>query len=156
MRLNDIKNILKEESLETQTVEDLWGENKDSASFYQNSTQYQVRPIKGTNPVQYEAFSVVGDTRKPFGKFTAEKLADQLEPLRPKQTPDAEGFITYVDATKVEAFEYKGDPIKVVLGKEGGARLNNGDYVIRSNDGNNFVYSIEKASTFKAGLTKVE
>lgn len=147
---------IKEDALDTNTVEDLWDANKDKSSWYGSTAQYIVRPIKDTNPVQYEAFTVNGDTRKPFGKFTAEKLAKALEPIRAKQTPDAEGFTSYVDPDKVEAFQYKGDPIKVVLGKEGGARLNNGDYVIRSNDGNNFVYSIEKSSTFEASLQKVD
>lgn len=147
---------LKEDALDTNTVEDLWTANKDKASWYGSTTQYIVRAIKDSNPTQYEAFTVSGDARKPFGKFTAEKLAKALEPIRPKQTPDAEGFTIYVDPDKVEAFQYKGDPIKVVLGKEGGARLNNGDYVIRSNDGNNFTYSIEKSSTFEASLQKVD
>lgn len=144
---------INEEALETQNIEDVWAENSDSASYYKNSTQYQVRQITGSNPPKYEAFAVVGDQRKPFGKFTTDELKSTLEPIRAGQKPDAEGFTTYVDPEKVEAFKYSGDPIKVMIGKTGG-RLTSGDYVVRSNDGNNFLYSIEKASTFEATLTK--
>lgn len=145
---------LHEEALETKTAEDLWSENGDAAAYYTYSSQYLVRPIKNTSPQQYEAFSVEGDSRKPFGKFTADKLKATLEPLRANQKPDAEGFTTYVDPNKVQAFKYAGDPVKVMLGKVG-ARLNNGDYLVRTNDGNDFEYAIEKASEFEATLTKV-
>jgi hypothetical protein len=152
MKLHELKT-LREEALETKKAEDLWAENADSATYFMSTTPYLVRPIKDTSPVQYEAFSVEGDTRKPFGKFTADTLKKALEPSRSGQKPDAEGFITYRDPNKVEAFQYKGDPIKVMLDKIGG-RLNDGDYLVRSNDGNEFEYTIEKASSFEASLTK--
>lgn len=154
MRLHELKT-LREEALETMTAEDLWSENKDASAYYTSSTQYLVRVIKDTSPTKYEAFSVDGDKRTPFGKFTADELKKTLEPVRSGQKPDAEGFTTYIDPNQVEAFQYKGDPMKVMLG-EVGARINNGDYLVRSNDGNNFEYSIEKASSFEATLTKVQ
>lgn len=144
---------IKEEALETQNIEDVWEENKDSTAWYTNSMQYQVRQIPGSSPARYEAFSVVGDQRKPFGKFDAVELKASLEPIRAGQKPDVEGFTTYVDPEKVEAFQYEGEPTKVLIDKIGG-RLNNGDYVVRSNDGNDFKYAIEKSSTFEATLTK--
>lgn len=154
MRLHELKK-LNEEALDTQKAEDLWAENSDSAAYYTSSTQYLVRTIKDSSPTQYEAFSIDGDKRTPFGKFTADKLKRTLEPIRAGQKPDVEGFTTYVDPNKVEAFQYTGDPIKVMMDKIGG-RLNDGDYLVRSNDGNNFEYAIEKASSFEATLTKVE
>ncbi len=163
MKLHELKFIdgrhrlgaLSEEALETKTAEELWDENSDSKAWYVSSTQYLVRPMKDTNPVKYEAFAVDGATKTPFGKFTADELKQTLEPIRAGQKPDAEGFTTYIDPNKVEAFQYSGDPMKVMLGKEG-ARITDGDYLVRSNDGNNFVYSIDKASSFEATLTKVE
>lgn len=155
MRLNDIKKVLSEEALETKKAEDLWSENSDGSAYYTSSTQYLVRVIKDTSPTKYEAFSVDGDKRMPFGKFTADELKKTLEPVRAGQKPDAEGYTTYIDPNQVEAFQYKGDPMKVMLG-DTGARINNGDYLVRSNDGNNFEYAIEKASSFEATLTKVE
>lgn len=154
MRLHELKK-LNEEALDTKKAEDLWADNKDASSYYTSSTQYVVRVIKDTSPTKYEAFSVDGDKRTPFGKFTADELKKTLEPIRAGQKPDAEGFMTYIDPNQVEAFHYKGDPMKVMLG-EVGARINNGDYLVRSNDGNNFSYSIEKASSFEATLSKVE
>jgi hypothetical protein len=144
---------MNEEALETKTAEDLWSENSDGATYFVSTTPYLVRQIKDTSPVQYEAFSIEGDVRKPFGKFTADTLKKVLEPSRSGQKPDAEGFTTYRDPNKVEAFQYKGDPIKVMMDKIGG-RLNDGDYLVRSNDGNDFTYTIEKASSFEASLTK--
>jgi hypothetical protein len=144
---------INEEALETKNIEDLWDENKDDSSFYMNSTQYMVRPIKDSSPTQYEAFSVTGDQRKPFGKFTTAELKATLEPIRPDQTPDAEGFTTYVDPDRVEAIKYKGEAMKVMINKIG-QRLNNGDFIVRSNDGNDFEYAIEQPSEFSATLVK--
>lgn len=156
MRLNDIKNVLREEALDTIKAEDLWAENKDNAGWYATNTAYIVRPVKDTVPQQYEAFSVNGDKRRPFGKFTADELKKTLEPVRGNQTPDVEGFTSYKDPEKVEAFQYTGDATKVMLDTTTGARLSNSDYLIRSNDGNNFEYAIEKASAFEATLSKIE
>jgi hypothetical protein len=147
--------IVKEDALDTKSAEDLWSENADSAAEYRTAAQYLVRPIKGSNPPSFEAFEVTGNQRKPFGKYNAKELDGVLSPIRAGQTPDAEGFTVYVDAESVEAFQYDGDPIKVVLGDEGGQRLSKGDYVIRTNDGNDFKYSIDKASSFEATLKKV-
>lgn len=147
---------INEEALETFTAEDLWSENADSAAWYISNTQYLVRPIKDTSPVKYEAFAIEGSTKMPFGKFTADELKNTLEPIRSGQKPDAEGFTTYVDPNKVQAFQYQGDPVKVLLGKEGGARLSAGDYLVRSNDGNNFMYAVDRAAAFEATLTKVK
>lgn len=155
MRLQELKTFVREEALDTKSAEDLWSENSDGKAYYVSTTPYLVRPIKDTSPTQYEAFSIEGDTRKPFGKFTVDELKKALEPSRSGQKPDAEGFTTYRDPNKVEAFLYKGDPIKVMMGKIGG-RLNDGDYLVRSNDGNNFEYTIEKASSFEATLARVE
>lgn len=145
---------VNEEALDSTKAEDLWNDNKDKVSDYRTAFTYLVRPIEGSKPTRYEAFKVVGDKRTPAGKFTAQELSKTLQPIRPNQTPDAEGFTTYVDQDVVQAFQYKGDPIKVMLG-DVGQRLNDGDYVIRTNDGNNFVYSIDKAANFEATLTEV-
>lgn len=155
MRLNELKKLLNEDPLETKTAEDLWAENEDKAAYYTTSTRYIVRLIKDSKPPEYEAFSVDGDKRIPFGKFDAVALKKTLEPIRAGQKPDVEGFTTYVDPNQVQAFQYKGDPMKIMLGNTG-ARISNGDYLVRSNDGNDFEYAIEKASAFNATLTKVE
>lgn len=148
------KRKLKEEALETTAAEDLWSENKDSASSYTSTATYLVRPMKDTTPTKYEAFAVTGETRKPYGKFTAGELKSTLKPIRPNQTPDVEGFITYTDPAKVEAFKYSGDPVKVTLSDEESVVLNNGDYLVRTVKGSHFEYSTEVAGDFEATLKK--
>ena len=145
---------LKEEALATQNAEDLWAENKDSAAEYRGSTTYEVRKVKDSEPAKFEVFAVNGTSRKPYGKMDAAQLKSALTPIRPNQNPDAEGFTTYVSNDKVEAYQHGGDPMKVMLGKVG-ARLNKGDYLVRTNDGNDFQYSVEPASSFEATMKKV-
>lgn len=142
---------VKEEALETIDVEELWSSG-DAATHVSNAA-YLVRPIKGTVPTEYEAFSVVGDKRKMFGKFNAVELKRTLKPLRPNQTPDAEGFITYTDPTKVEAFKYDGEPAKVQIG-DAAVQISKGDYVVRTVKGNNFEYHIEDSGDFESTLKK--
>lgn len=148
------KQKLKEEALDTVKVEDLWKDSADSVKEYRTAATYLVRPIKDSKPTEYEAFEVKGDQRKPFGKYSAADLSKVLQPIRAGQKPDAEGFTTYVDTDKVEAFQYAGEPIKVML-KDIGHRLNKGDYVIRTNDGNDFNYTIDTAPDFEATLTEI-
>lgn len=145
---------VNEEALETKSAEDLWDENSDSAKSYVSTAQYQVRPVKDTTPTKYEAFSVLGDTRKPYGTFTAQELKSALKPIRPNQTPDAEGFTTYIDPLEVEAFKYSGEPVKLTLSAKQTTTLNKGDYVTRAVNGSSFEYNVEDAEDFEATLRK--
>ncbi len=153
LKKEPVKKV-SEEALETQKAEDLWSENKDSASNYNSTATYQVRAIKDSKPTKYEAFSVIGSKRKPYGEFNAGELESALKPIRPNQTPDAEGFTIYTDPSKVEAFLYKGDPVKLEVANGKVIQLDDGDYVVRTVDKNNFVYSVEEASDFEAALKK--
>lgn len=154
MLLKEIKNVLNEEALETKAAEDVWSDNSDGAAEYTSTAAYQVRPIKGSKPTMYEVFRVVGTERKPFGKFTSTDLLEILKPIRPNQTPDAEGFTIYTDPAKVEAFKYSGDPVKVTLDDKSTVTLNKGDYLMRTVKGSSFVYDIEEAGDFEATLKK--
>lgn len=154
--LNKLQTVT-EESLETKSAEDLWAENADGASSYVSTAEYLVRPVKDPGQgakTMYEVFRVIGTTRKPFGKFTSLDLADTLKPIRPNQTPDAEGFIVYTDPKKVEAFKYSGDPVKVQISDDESIVVNKGDYLTRVVDGSHFEYSIEEAGDFEATLKK--
>lgn len=148
----EVSESLTEEALETKDAEDLWGEG--SPSSYTSTAIYQVRPIKGTEPTKYEAFTVIGDKRKPFGKFNAQELKNTLKPIRANQTPDAEGFTTYTDPAQVEAFKYDGEPIRVKLDDAQTVQMNKGDYLVRTVRGNNFEYNVEAASDFESTLKK--
>jgi hypothetical protein len=144
---------IKEQALETKVVEDLWDENSDAISEYVSTTIYQVRPIPDTKPTLYEVFSVLADKSTPFGKFNAAELAKTLKPIRPNQTPDVEGFTTYIDPLAVEAFKYTGEPIKLELDDQT-VQLDKGDYVIRAVKGSSFTFSSEDAITFESTLKK--
>lgn len=154
MKLSEIKPLYEAE-LEQKDVESLWEENSSDASEYTSVSQYVVRAIKNTSPVRYEAFSISGGKRKAFGTYNAEELDEVLAPIRPDQTPDAEGFTVYIDPTKTEAFQYKGAPILVTVGDEE-IEVDKGDYVTRVVSGKSFDYSIEKKSDFESTLKKVK
>lgn len=151
---NPAQSTVNEDALETVKAEDLWADHKDEAAEYRALATYLVRQLPDTTPAKFEAFQVIGDKRTPYGKYSQAELQKVLRPIRAGQKPDVEGFTTYVDLDTVDAFQYEGDPIKVLLGAIG-RRLNNGDYVIRSNDGNDFEYTVDSASNFESTLQKV-
>ena len=153
MRLSEIKN-LREDALETKVADDLWDESGADSAEYVSTTEYVARPVKDSKPTVYEVFKEIGDERKPFGKFTAGDLAKTLTPIRPNQTPDAEGFISYVDPAKVEAFQYSGEPCKLDLDGKQAVQLNRGDYVLRTVSGSSFKYTTETGANFEATLKK--
>ncbi len=147
-----VKNV-NEEALETKNAEDLWSENGGTQE-YVPSTTYLVRSIEGSKPTTYEVFRVNGTSSKPFGKFNAKELADTLKPIRPNQTPDAEGFTTYIDPGKVEAFKYSSDPVKVTITKNNSVTINKGDYLVRTVNGSKFEYSVETEGDFEGTMKK--
>jgi hypothetical protein len=152
MKLHELTN-LREQTLETKSAEDLWDENSDAISEYVSTTIYQVRPIPDTKPTSYEVFSLSADTRVPFGKFNSTELSKTLKPIRPNQTPDVEGFTTYIDPLVVEAFKYIGEPIKLELDSQI-VQLDKGNYIIRAVKGSSFSFSTENAITFETTLKK--
>lgn len=153
MLLKEIKNVLNEEALNAVIASDLWAEQGADAIEYRNAATYMVRQVKDSDPAKFEAFKEK-DLSKRYGLFTKQELGDMLQPIRPNQQPDVEGFTTYVDPGRVEAFKYTGDPLKITLGKEGGVRLNKGDYLIRTAGGNDFTYSTEPGSQFDSMMVK--
>lgn len=150
--LNKHFHSINEEALETKDAEELW--SSGNADTYVSTATYMVRPIKGAVPTKFEVFSVIGDQRKPFGKFDAQELRQTLKPIRANQTPDVEGFVMYTDPTEVEAFKYDGEPIRVKLDDTQTVQLNKGDYLVRTVRGNNFEYNVEAASDFESTLKK--
>ncbi len=154
MLLKEIKSLklVTEESLEQKSAEDLWSENEPSD--YTASTTYLVRPIEKSRPVSYEVFRVIGTSSKPFGTFSATELADTLKPIRPNQTPDAEGFTVYTDPQQVQAFKYGGDPVKVEVAKGKTVVMNKGDYLVRTVSGSKFDYTVEPASDFESTMKR--
>jgi len=158
MKLSELK--LFEEPVQTRTAEEVWQEGGADASQYITTAVYYVRPIKGEQD-KYEVLVDQNGTRKTYGTMDEEDLNAAFAPMRPNQKPDAEGFTTYRSADVYQAFKYGGDPIKVTIekapdGEEDGqtVKLSTGDYLLRQDDGNDFVYSVERANYFDNGYIK--
>ena len=150
-----LKELLIESEIQVISGEELWSQGSSDAKEYRSASQYLVRQMKGSTG-KYEAFKVVGDQKKQFGVFTATELRAALVPLRSNQKPDVEGFTVYVDPEKVEAFQYKGEPMKVDLDDDGDSqKISSGDYLVRTPDGSKFTFSIEKEADFESTLTEV-
>lgn len=160
MKLAEIK--LLEEPIPTRSAEELWAENGNEAAQYITTTIYYAKPVAGNK----DMFDVLYDEqgkRKKYGTMNEDDLKAAFAPLRPNQKPDAEGFMSYRSADVYDAFKYSGDPVKVALGEapvEGGApvgdtvKLNKGDYLLRQDDGDNFIYTVERANFFDNGYVK--
>lgn len=154
MKLAEIK--LLEEPIQTKDAETLWSENEGDATQYITTTVYFVRPIAGKKGM----FEVLYDDkgkRKSYATMTKEDLDASFTPMRPNQQPDAEGFITHRSSDVYDAFKYNGDPVKVTLGASADTetplagvtvKLSKGDYLLRQDNGDEFVYTVEKANYF--------
>lgn len=156
MKLSEIK--LFEEPIPTITAEEVWNSGSEAAGQYITTTVYYVRPLENS---QFEVLYDVEGRRKSYGKLDQEDLEAAFTPIRPNQKPDAEGFITYRLGDVFDAFKYGGDPVKVSIDKapEGEAnsqtvKLNTGDWMLRQDDGNDFVYTVERGSYFDNNYTK--
>lgn len=140
-------SVVKEEAVETKPAADVWGENKDSSKTYVSNTVYFVKPVKGGE--KYEVSTEEGTTRKPFATLSKVDLDKSFTMIRPKQTPDAEGYTQYRDSAEVEAFKNDADTFKI---DDSGTvlLLTKGDYLVRKTDGENFTYEVKKAKDFEA------
>lgn len=159
MKLHELK-LLVEEPISVRTSEEVWEEGESGAAQYITTTVYYVRPVKDDE----DKFEVLYDDkgkRKTYGTMDEEDLDASFAPIRPNQRPDAEGFLTYRSADVYDAFKYEGDPVKVTIdkapeGEESGQtlKLNKGDWLLRQDDGNDFVYTIERANYFDNNYSK--
>lgn len=158
MKLHEIK--LFEEPVPTRTAEEVWSEGEGDAGQYITTTVYYVRPIEGEKD-QYEVLYDDKGTRKTYGKMDEEDLDAAFAPMRANQRPDAEGFTQYRSADTYSAFKYNGSPCKVTIDEaqagEAGpqtVKLNTGDWMLRQDDGKNFIYSVERGNYFDNNYTK--
>jgi hypothetical protein len=147
--LQELLTIVSEEAIETKKASDLWKDNKDKVKTYVSSATFQARVIDGSDPKRYEVYKDANDKRKLVGKFDSDKFNKKYEPVRAKQNEDAEGYKLYREAGDVESFQYDGDTTKVDLEGQVG-KLKNGDYLIRTTEGDNFIYAISSTETFEA------
>jgi hypothetical protein len=140
---------LREEAIEVKPADEVWTENKDEANTYVPTATYVVRKIKSSDPTRYEVFVDKDSKRTLVGKMDGAKLEAGYAPVRPNQTPDAEGFTTYRENLDLEAFKYTGDTIKVDLDGEK-KTLAKGDYLLRHTEDDEFTYSVEAAEDFES------
>lgn len=143
---------LYEEEIPTKPASEVWDENKDSASEYISNVEYFVRRPEGSE--KFEVTVVQGTERKPFAVLSRQDLDAGFTPIRPNQTPDAEGYTQYRDLKEVIALKYTGDTVKVDVGADVPALLKKGDYLIRKAQGNNFAYEVKPAKDFEEVYTK--
>lgn len=148
MKLQELLS-LKEEAIEVKDIADVWEENKDGARIYVNARIFQVKKTTDDDgDTVYEVYSDEEGYRELVGTYKEEDFNATFIPVRKNQKPDAEGFLLYRQEDEVEAFMYEGDTIRVDIDGDKEI-LRRGDYVIRSEKEDSFVYSIEKARFFE-------
>lgn len=145
---------LREEAIEVKPASDVWSENRDSAKTYVTKTIFQVKETENDDgDKQYEVYSDTSGKRKLVNTLDSEDFKAAYSPVRPNQKPDAEGFTLYREDAEVEAFKYEGDTIKVDMDGDK-ETLKKGMYLIRREEGDNFVYSVESAKFFEADYSE--
>jgi hypothetical protein len=148
MKLNELFGTnLNEEEITVTAPEDVWAQNKDDAKTYISNTVYGVKKLEGG--LKFEVTVTDGNERKPFANLTKQALDQSFTPVRPNQTPDAEGYTQYRKSDEVEAFQYTGDTEKL-----NGVLISKGDYLIKTPKGDQFVYEVKKAKDFEAQYTE--
>lgn len=160
MKLSEIR--LFEEPIPTRSAEELWSENEGESAQYITTTIYYVKPTEKKD--QFEVQYDDAGKRKRYGVLSKEDLTAAFTPIRPNQKPDAEGFVQHRSADVFDAFKYTGSPVKVVLSGDAPldgeapagetVKLSNGDYMLRQDTDDEFVYTIEKANFFDNGYVK--
>lgn len=138
---------LKEEEITSKTAEEVWSEGKAKSKTYIKVTPYFARKLDGGS--KYEVVIDDGIERKPFSSLSKQDLDKAFTPLRPNQTPDAEGFIQYQATDEIEAFKYFGDAVNLELNGDSQV-IKKGDYLIQKIVGNKFVYEIKSSKDFEA------
>lgn len=158
MRLSELK--LFEEPIQTRSAEELWSEAESEASQYITTVVYYARPLKDKKDMIEVQFDQ-GGTRRKYGTMSEEDFNAAFAPMRPGQKPDAEGFLQYRSADVFDAFKYGGEPIKLSLSAPAGVdptgqtvKLATGDYLLRQDMGDEFVYTVEKANYFDNNYVK--
>lgn len=148
MKLNELFGThLNEEDITVTAPEDVWAQNKDSAKTYISSTVYGVKKLEGG--LKFEVTTTEGNERKPFANLTKLALDQAFTPVRPNQTPDAEGYSQYRKVDEVEAFKYTDDTVKL-----NGVLINKGDYLIRIPKDDKFTYEVKKSKDFDTLYTE--
>ena len=144
---------LREEAIEVVKAADLWKDNKDNVQTFVPNAVYSVKKVEDATPTEYEIYSDTSGKRKLVATMNAEELEDNYVPVRANQKEDAEGFTFYRDAEEVEAFKYEEDTVKIDL--EGSTEtLKKGDYLIRSAQDDEFIYSVQASKYFEDDYTE--
>lgn len=152
MKLTELK--LFEGPIATITAEEAWAAGESTMAQYISATLYFVRPVTTGDKSKFEVMFDENGRRKLYATMDKEDLDASFTPVRPNQTPDAEGFIQYRTADAYDAFKWTGDPVKVTIqnsidgGRNFTVKVNRGDWLLRQDDGSNFVYTVERDSYF--------
>lgn len=147
--LFDLHRSLNEETIEVKPASDVWDENKDNIVQYVSSVVYLARPSKD-DETKIEVFVEKGDIKKPYANLDEDDFDEAFVVISKTAKPDVEGFTKYRDASTVEGFMYDGDTVKID-GDDGESpqKITMGDYLLRTDDGDNFKYFVEPAKDFE-------
>ena len=154
MKLSEIK--LFEEPIPIKAAEELWQEYGNGSAQYFTSTIYLIKPMEDRKDT-FEVFYDEDNKRKKYGNLNKADLNAAFVQLHKNDKPDVEGFLQYRSADLFSAFKYAGDPVKVQLSGEGDetkpssseiVKLNRGDYLLRQDAENDFIYTVERSAFF--------
>jgi len=143
--LNIRASILEAEKIETRNVEDVWGEG--SPKTYVSNIIFSIRKKDdGNSEVTIEKNA----TRTAVSKSVTDAyVKSNFTALSNKATPDVEGYVRYRSSEQFEAMQYSGPIIK--LDNDGTKTdMEQGDYLLQKEEGDNIVYEVVREGDFEA------
>lgn len=143
--LNLRASITEAEKVETKTAEEVWGEGDPKT--YVSSTIFSIRQKDDGN---YEVTIEKNATRSVVSKNVSDAyVKSNFTALSNKAAPDVEGYVRYRSSEQFEAVQYNGPTIKLMNDKVK-TDLEKGDYLIKAEEGDNFVYKVVREGDFEA------
>jgi hypothetical protein len=144
---------LQESQLEQKEASTVWDENKDSASTYEITTKFLIKPSEEKKGF-YDVFELTENGKRKFQDSYKEVQIDQLFRLASQTSKaDIEGFKEYLLQGTIEAIKWNQDPVEIMT--DGTSfTLKKGDYLLRELDGKEFVFTVENRGTFESSPRK--
>lgn len=146
MKIQHLYQKLNEATkIEAKTADELW--SSSSPKTYISNIEYA---IKKNDDGTYQVTMEVNDRRKIINaNVTSEFVSTNFTKLSKNAAPDVEGYTKYRSNGQREAVQHSGETAKVDIdGKK--VTLNSGDYLIRSVENDEVVFTIETEDAFEA------
>lgn len=149
MKLFEIKNL--QESIEVLPAQQVWDQNSESSTTFISRTVYLGRQ---NDSEKFEVYIETGGKRKLYATMSETDFVQAFTKINNSSQPDVEGFEKYRDASDIEAIKYSGETVKLDAGHGKTLKLSKGDYLIKSDDGDDFVYFVETSTNFEGEYVK--